>query len=649
MRFWLFLVLVSGGWLMGGGRPDSLAAAALPAPHRLADTLYLKQTNDDHLSETYRYYTEPFSIAPDPAQVEQQWQAGRFRAGPWHHVLNLGFLHRRVWLRLVVANTLSTPGHFVWSIYDSADSVVLYRRQPGAAGFERLVGASSRVPAAQRPFPARALCLPFALAAGERAELLLRVDHYSGSIYLPTDVTTETDFLLWETTYLTERRWVWLLGFYVSSAAFNLLLFAFLRDRIHIWYVLYVACLTVFLLMEAGIDALVLPPTLYRLAWTVGQGNWLLLGAACSLRILQLFVRLGAGWPRLHRAGLWLAAGAGGFVGIYALLFDYATRNDGPVLSLLIAMREGLLLLIFGYNLLALGQVLSSRRWQLAAYYGITYGFFFVGCALFWLNHAGVTNFNLIYPNAVAWGLLLELLVLSALLIGRFRHTLRQNGQLRIRQLQQRNEVGSRLIAAQDAEREQLARELHDALGPNLAALHMAWQSQAVREALAAAPLAATIGQLTEEVLGQLYGQVRMISHDLLPTKPDSSRLSSSLTVLCEALNLQGTPRVFTHFDAGLDQLPTAVQSAAYRIVAELVNNAVRHAHSQQVQVHLRCHPSALEMCVEDDGRGFSWSENTHATGIGLRGVRTRAAYLGGSVVIETPATGTRIVVRLPY
>ena len=84
-------------------------------------------------------------------------------------------------------------------------------------------------------------------------------------------------------------------------------------------------------------------------------------------------------------------------------------------------------------------------------------------------------------------------------------------------------------------------------------------------------------------------------------------------------------------------------------IVAELVNNAVRHAHSQQVQVHLRCHPSALEMCVEDDGRGFSWSENTHATGIGLRGVRTRAAYLGGSVVIETPAAGTRIVVRLPY
>ena len=239
--------------------------------------------------------------------------------------------------------------------------------------------------------------------------------------------------------------------------------------------------------------------------------------------------------------------------------------------------------------------------------------------------------------------------MLSALLTGRFRHTLRQNARLRIQELQQRNEVGRRLIAAQDAEREQLARELHDAMGPNLAALHMAWQSEAVREALAAAPKARSIGQLTEEILGQLYDQVRQLSHALLPAEPGTNRLTRSVASLCETLNLNGTPQVMTHFDPGVDQLPQAVQSAAYRIVAELVNNAVRHAQAHKVEVLLRRHPDVLELCVEDDGRGFGRGEDAPVTGIGLRGVRTRTAYLGGTVAIESPGSGTRVVVRLPY
>ena len=84
--------------------------------------------------------------------------------------------------------------------------------------------------------------------------------------------------------------------------------------------------------------------------------------------------------------------------------------------------------------------------------------------------------------------------------------------------------------------------------------------------------------------------------------------------------------------------------------MAELVNNAVRHAQATQVQVHLhlRRHPAQLELCVQDNGRGFERGEDTPVTGIGLRGVRTRMAYLGGSVTIESPGRGTRVVVRLP-
>lgn len=644
MRFHYFFVLVLGGWLAGG-----LTARCATPPSALRDTLLLKDPKGAHISEVYRYYTEPFGTAPDPERVEAEWRAGKFRPGPWHRSLNLGMLHQRVWMRLPVRNTEPQRLRFLWSIFNFSDSAALYCRRQGERTFTQLGAASSWVPAANRPFPARSLSFPFALAPNETAVLYLRIDQHAGGVYLPTYIETVEHFLAWEMGFPFERHWVWLLGFYLGSALFNLVLFAFLRDQIHVWYTLYVACLMQFLLMEDGLDALVLPAGLYHQAWALGQYTWLLLGAACGLRILQAFVQLRAGWPRLHRAGTGLTWAAVAFAIAYAAIYPGAKQGAHPgVLELLNGAREVLLLAMLGYGWLALGCALAGRQRRLAAYYGLTYVCFFTGCALFWLNHAGLTNFNLVEPNALAWGLVLELLILSVLLMGRFRFTLRQNARLRIRQLQLRNEVGNRLIAAQDAEREQLARELHDALGPNLAALHMAWQSEAMRAALAVAPHAATIGNLTEEILGQLYSQVRQLSHALLPADPGTHRLISSVETLCDALNLNGTPRVLTCFDAEIDQLPEAVQSAAYRIVAELVNNAVRHAQARQVRVHLSCHPAILELSVEDDGRGFGQGEDTPVTGIGLRGVRTRAAYLGGSVSIEAPGVGTRVVVRLP-
>jgi signal transduction histidine kinase len=240
----------------------------------------------------------------------------------------------------------------------------------------------------------------------------------------------------------------------------------------------------------------------------------------------------------------------------------------------------------------------------------------------------------------------LELLVLSALLTGRFRHTLRQNAQLRIRQLNLRNVQGARLIAAQEEEREQLARELHDAIGPNLMALHLAWQGPALRQALASSPAAAAAGQQAELLLRHLRDEVRTFSHSLLPAEPGLGSLAESINTLSELINSYGSPTVRTYCDAGLDQLPAPLQQATYRIAAELLNNAVRHAGATEVQVQVLLHPTSLEVLVEDNGRGFT--PTSAVAGIGLRGVRARVDYLRGHLHIDSSGLGSSIVVQIP-
>ncbi|MBD2714513.1 hypothetical protein KBK19_05660 [Microvirga sp. STR05] len=623
------------------------ACAAEKPPQVVRDTLLLKDPKGPHISEAYRYYTESFDIVPDPEQAEAQWQAGKFKTGPWHKTLNLGLLHERVWMRLVVRNTESQRLRYLWSIFNFTDSAALYCRRQGETRFRRLGAASSWVPAAERAFPARSLSFPFVLEPNETAVLYLRIDLHAGALYLPTYIETAEHFLGWEMNFPFERHWVWMLGFYLSSALFNLVLYAFLRDRVHLWYVAYVACVTLFLMMEDGLDAMLLPRLPYQLIWTIGQFNFMLLAAAAGIRIMQLFLRLRSGWPRLHQAGNWLAGLAVVFVVLYAVLFPWAVRHSLGFLQVLNTMRELLLLCLFAYGWVVLFQVFqSSQRRRLAAYYALTYLFFFSGFAIFWSNHVGLSSFNPIYPNPLAWGLLLELLVLSALLTGRFQHTLRQNAQLRIRQLRQRNAQGARLIAAQEEEREQLARELHDALGPNLAALHMAWQGQAVQQAMSSSPEAAAAGRHTELLLRHLRDEVRTFSHAVLPAEPGLGTLSESVAALAELINLYGSPVVRTYCDEGLDQLSPSLQQTAYRIAAELLNNAVRHARATAVQVQLLRLPATLEILVEDDGSGF---KNTKSgSGIGLRGVYARAEYLRGQVHIDSSDKGTTIVVRLP-
>ncbi|MCB2407147.1 sensor histidine kinase [Hymenobacter lucidus] len=621
-------------------------AQATDDSHTVLDTLYLDGENHTHVSEAYRYYTEPFSVAPSPERADSLWRTGAFGPGRWHKALSLGFLHQRVWQRIAVANTSAQRSRYVWSIYNFTDSATLYFRAQGGQSFQTIT-ASSWQPARERAFPGRSLSFPFTLEAGQRAVLYLRVDHRAGALYLPTYIETTEQYLASEVQAPFERHWIWLLGFYVSSALFNLVLFTFLRDRIHIWYGVYVLCLTLFLLMEDGFDAWVLPTLLYRAIWSVGQFNLLLLAAACGIQIMQAFLRLQAGWPRLYRLGRWLAGAAAVFVVAYALLFPVAVQaNDVIYPTVLNATREVLLLALAVYTWMCLVAVLLSRRRRMAAYYALTYFFFFVGFMLFWLNHLGLTNFNIIRPNALAWGLVLELLVLSALLTGRFRDTLRQNEKLRVRQLRVRNAQSARLIAAQEEERAQLARELHDALGPNLAALHMAWQGQALREALASSPAATAVAHHTELLLRHLRDEVRTYSHTLLPVEPGQGKLCESISMLAELHNVYGSPVVQAYCDSSLDELPAPLQQGAYRIAAELLNNAIRHSRAKEVSVQLLHHPTELEILVEDNGRGFE--QKGAAAGIGLRGVRARADYLRGQLYIDSSPHGTSIVVRIP-
>ncbi|MGW9032443.1 sensor histidine kinase [Streptomyces sp. NPDC055722] len=204
--------------------------------------------------------------------------------------------------------------------------------------------------------------------------------------------------------------------------------------------------------------------------------------------------------------------------------------------------------------------------------------------------------------------------------------------------------VRERLVTAHEEERRRLRRELHDGLGPTLAAVSLsidAARSRMRRDPEAGERLLDTVqAELRESV-----GEMRRLIDALRPAALDQQGLITA--VRHQVASLSSDLSVSVSVDGGgkLGELPAAVEVAAYRIAVEAVTNAVRHARGTRCTVVFRLGADGLEVVARDDGCG----RGGRPEGVGIASMRERAEELGGVFVVEdTPVGGCLVRAVLP-
>jgi two-component system, NarL family, sensor kinase len=202
------------------------------------------------------------------------------------------------------------------------------------------------------------------------------------------------------------------------------------------------------------------------------------------------------------------------------------------------------------------------------------------------------------------------------------------------------------LLHAREEERRRLRRDLHDGLGPTLAAIGLKVDTAVswVRRD------PDTAERLLDEVRRDLTATVadtRRLVRGLRPPALDELGLVGAIKALAEHFSAGETTATDISVTAdGLPALPAAVEVAAYRIVQESLTNVVRHARASHCEVSLALDDGALRIEVADDGVGI---EQTDRRGVGTEAMRERAEELGGEWSIDSePEAGTRILVTLP-
>lgn len=205
------------------------------------------------------------------------------------------------------------------------------------------------------------------------------------------------------------------------------------------------------------------------------------------------------------------------------------------------------------------------------------------------------------------------------------------------------------LVSAQENERARLSRELHDGAGQSLTSLLI--RLKTLEKTAAAEGLKNNVSDLCQST-SETIEQIRGISHRLRPAALEEFGLEVALRTLSEEMLSEVGIICKYEIDLQSQRLPFEIETNLYRIAQEGLTNIVRHAEASRVKIQIDVSPTAVDLMIEDDGKGFSvenFSNNTTSRRLGLISIQERSDMISGTLIVKSaPGAGTLLHVRVP-
>ena len=257
------------------------------------------------------------------------------------------------------------------------------------------------------------------------------------------------------------------------------------------------------------------------------------------------------------------------------------------------------------------------------------------------LQQSSIRQKNIL--NYVFIGSTAGLLLISLLTYRNYRQK-RKLANQRIADLEREKQLSATqsLLRGQEEERNRMARDLHDGLGGLLSGVKL--QLGAMKGNLI---LSEEMGRSFNNALNKLdesINEMRRVAHNMMPEALLKLGLQQALQDYCDGLSESGNFRITGEFHGLEKRLDASTEVVVYRIVQELLNNAVKHSGADQILAQVMRQELALTITVEDNGKGYEVADPDSKVGAGLRNIRSRVDYLKGQLDIQSiPGKGTSI------
>ncbi|HTO02566.1 MAG TPA: sensor histidine kinase [Opitutus sp.] len=208
------------------------------------------------------------------------------------------------------------------------------------------------------------------------------------------------------------------------------------------------------------------------------------------------------------------------------------------------------------------------------------------------------------------------------------------------------------IISAQEEERKEISRELHDEVVQTLVGINVQLSALSKGASVGLRTLKAKIAR-TQRLVETSVNEVHRFARELRPAVLDDLGLIPALHAYCKSLAARKKIKIQLTAFSGVEALSAGKRTVLYRVAQEALTNVVRHARATHVQVNLHELSGVLRMEITDNGKSFQVERTLLAPNnkrLGLVGMRERIEMIGGSLnITSTPREGTTIRAEIPF
>ncbi|MEW5939991.1 MAG: sensor histidine kinase, partial [Chloroflexota bacterium] len=229
--------------------------------------------------------------------------------------------------------------------------------------------------------------------------------------------------------------------------------------------------------------------------------------------------------------------------------------------------------------------------------------------------------------------------------------------EARLREAEQRDalrgELFRRVVAAQEAERQRIARDLHDETGQSLTAIGLGLRGLSTALLKNPAQASETLHRL-ESLAADSLSELQRLIADLRPSHLDDLGLPAALRWYAGKISERAGLKIRVDIFGEEKPISESVKIAMFRIAQEALNNIIKHSEATSVFVQLTFRDECVHVSVRDDGQGFDPEavnlRQSSRPSLGLAGMRERAGLLGGTVSVQSGrGQGTLVEAKIPY
>lgn len=244
-------------------------------------------------------------------------------------------------------------------------------------------------------------------------------------------------------------------------------------------------------------------------------------------------------------------------------------------------------------------------------------------------------------------GLAFIILAMSIGILLYRNHNHKQEKYLQQELMRQQDLASEAILEAEENERRRIAADLHDGVGQMLSAVKLNLEGLTDRISITNSE-DKLVYEKVKMMMDESCKEVRNVSHNIMPNALIKSGLGNAVKDFIDKVN---SDRLKINLDInGINEkLSSNVEIVVYRVIQECVNNVIKHADANKLDISIVKDIDGLNVTIEDNGKGFNVSNLENSKGIGMKNIRTRIEYLKGTLDIDTkPGKGTLIAFYIP-